>query len=459
VDVFNTLSWPRTELVTLSQELSTAGDRVIDDQGKAVPSQRLASGELAFLAREVPPFAARRYTVGGSVKAEGLGDGSSASTQDHRQAALDAATRRAVAQGATLDSGVIRLRVDEKTGGIVELMAKGLDGNFADTSGGEALNDYLYLIGDDLKDLQRSGPVTIRVGEKGPLVASLLVESAAPGCKKLVRELRVVAGLDYVECINTVDKERLPAKSYLAKEGKESLNFAFPFAVPNGDVLLDIPLGMMRPEADQMPSACKNWVTVGRWAEVSNEDRGITWVTLDAPLVQVGGITATLLNSQTNPDIWRQHVEPTQKLYSWAMNNHWGTNYRAYQDGPTVFRFVLWPHRRRDPAEASRFATGFSQPLLAARAHGAKPSGTPFLSVEPDDVLVTALAPSDDGRAVIVRLFGASTQARSAALRWGGAPPKAVFLSDTSERAGERVGRRIAVPACGLVSLRAEFSQ
>ncbi len=48
------------------------------------------------------------------------------------------------------------------------------------------------------------------------------------------------------------------------------------------------------------------------------------------------------------------------------MNNHWGTNYRAYQEGPTVFRFILRPHGRRDQAEASRFATGFSYPLLAA---------------------------------------------------------------------------------------------
>jgi len=272
-----------------------------------------------------------------------------------------------------------------------------------------------------------------------------------------VRELRVVAGLDYVECINTVDKERLHAKSYLAKEGKESVNFAFPFAVPDGDMLLDIPLGVMRPEADQMPSACKNWLTVGRWADVSNRRRGVTWVTLDAPLVQVGGLTATLLNSQTNPDIWRAHVEPTQKLYSWAMNNHWGTNYCAYQEGPTVFRFILRPHGPRDPAQAARFATGFSQPLLATGARGAKPSGTPFLSVEPDDVLVTALKPSDDGGAVIVRLFGTSAQARSARLRWGAATPKGVFLTDTSEHAGKPVGDRIEVSASGLVSLRAEF--
>jgi alpha-mannosidase len=319
------------------------------------------------------------------------------------------------------------------------------------------LNDYFYLPGDNLKDLQRNGPVTIRVGEKGPLVASLIVESAAPGCKKLVRELRVVAGLDYIEVINTLDKERLPAKSYHAKEGKESVNFAFPFAVPNGDILMDIPLGMMRPEADQMPSACKNWFSVGRWADVSNRRYGITWVTLDTPLVQVGGITATLLNSQYDPNVWRKHVEPTQKLCVWAMNNHWGTNYRAYQEGPTVFRFVLRPHGRRDPAEASRFATGFSQPLLTVPARGEKPTGTPLLTVEPSDIIVTALKPSDDGKALIVRLFGASAKARSANLKWGGSKPKAVFLSDTSERPGKRIGSRIEVPASGLVSLRAEL--
>jgi alpha-mannosidase len=263
--------------------------------------------------------------------------------------------------------------------------------------------------------------------------------------------------LDYVEIINTLDKERLQAKSYHAKEGKESVNFAFPFAVPGGDMLLDVPLGVMRPEADQIPSACKNWFSVGRWADISNKERGVTWVTLDAPLVQVGGITATLLNSQYDPNVWRKHVEPTQKLYVWAMNNHWGTNYRAYQEGPTVFRFVLRPHGRRDAAEASRFATGLSYPLLAVSALGAKPSGTPLLSVTPKDVIVTALKPSDDGKALIVRLFGASAQTQSAVLRWGDVQPKAVFLSDTSERPGPRAGERIEVPSSGLVTLRAQL--
>jgi hypothetical protein len=129
------------------------------------------------------------------------------------------------------------------------------------------------------------------------------VESEAPGCNKLIREVRMVAGFDYVELINNVDKKRLEAKSYMEKEGKESVNFAFPFNVPGGEMLIDVPFGAMRPEKDQIPSACKNWVTVGRWVNIANKDYGVTWVTLDAPLVQVGGITANLLNSQTNPDV------------------------------------------------------------------------------------------------------------------------------------------------------------
>ncbi len=436
IEIINTLAWPRTDLVTLSKELSTSGDRVLDHKDRPVPSQRLSTGELVFLATDIPPLASRIYRVtDGPAYARG----------------------KVRVEGSVIQNDLLRVRLDEQTGGIAELIAKGIKGNFVDSSGGETLNDYLYLVGDNLADLKRNGPVSIRVGEAGPLVASLIVESPAPGCKKLTREIRLSAGSDFVECINVVDKERMKVKSYMAKEGKESVNFAFPFAVPDGEMLLDLPLGVMRPELDQMPSACKNWFTVGRWADVSNKRNGITWVTLDAPLLQVGGITATLLNSQFNPDVWRKKVDKTQKIYSWAMNNHWGTNYRAYQEGPTVFRFVLRPHRQPDRAEASRFATGLSQPLLARKASAKQPLATPLLRVSPEDVLVTALKPSDDGKAIIVRLFGASEKARTAKLDWGTKPEKRMFLSDTSERAGELVGSRVPVPAGGLVSLRVEF--
>ena len=92
----------------------------------------------------------------------------------------------------------------------------------------------------------------------------------------------------------------------------------------------------------------------------------MTWATLDAPLVEVGGITADLIGSSRNdPAGWLDKLEPSQTLYSWVMNNHWHTNYRADQDGPTTFRYALLPHRQYDAVAAQRFGIECSQPLVA----------------------------------------------------------------------------------------------
>jgi hypothetical protein len=439
VEVLNTASWPRTELVLIPKELSARGDRVTLPDGTPVSSQRMSGGDLAILVKDLPPFATRRYVV--------------------TAGAAMAPSTPVTVRGGLLENGSLRVRVDENTGNVIELSAAGMARNFAGGPDGEPLNEYLYLPGDQLTDLKRSGTAVVRPGLSGPLVASVIAISEAPGCRQLRREVRLVAGMDHVELFNVVDKARLEARSYHAKEGKESVNFAFPFQVPGGDLWLDLPLGAIRPEIDQMPSACKNWFTVGRWADASAADQGITWVTLDAPLLQVGGLTANLLNSQTNPDVWRKTVEPTTRIYSWAMNNHWGTNYRAYQEGEVLFRYVLRPHRRRDLAEASRFATGFSQPLQVRRARGPASSGASRLVVEPADVIVAGFKPSDDGKALILRLFGASGETRQATLRWSDPAPVRVSLSGSDEQVGAAVSGPVTVPGWGLVTLRAERAQ
>ena len=438
IDVFNTTSWPRTDLVLVPQYLAEGAKSVIDDQGHPFPAQRLRGGQLAFIARDVPPLAARRYRL-----------------SPDPSPAVEAPVK---ASGATITNGLLSLRIDAKTGGITELRARGLETNLAETSAGQALNDYLYFTSDDVSKVQHSGPVKITVRERGPLVASLLIESDAPGCNKLSREVRLVAGRDSAELINIVDKRRILADSYKSPEGKESLNFAFPFHVPGGQVRLDVPFGLMRPGADQIPSSCKNWFTAGRWADVSNADFGVTWVTLDAPLVQVGGLTANLLNSQTNPDVWRKTVAPTQALYSWAMNNHWGTNYRAWQEGPVAFRFILRPHGKLDPAEASRLAIGLSQPLLAAGARGAAPATAPLLKLDAANILITGLKPSDDGKAVIVRLWEAAGRATPVKLEWPALKPRALAISDLSEKPLSPATNAVTLPAWGLVTIRAEIA-
>jgi alpha-mannosidase len=428
IDVFNTNSWPRNALVLVPAALSSAGDRIRDAAGHFVASQRLSTGELAFVALGVPPFAEKRYFIIGGKGQVGT----------------------AVHVGAhSLDNGIIHVSLDEKTGAIASLRAAAVDNDFVDSAAGDRLNDYLFLNGSNLADLQRNGPVTITVKEKGPVLAELSIESAAPGCNKLTRELRLVAGLDYVEMTDILDKKPAVLNphpgdyAWANTQGKESLNIGFPFHVDGGAMKLDIPMAVMRPELDQIPGSCKNWLEVGNWADISNTSYGITWVTLDAPLVEVGGITATLLGGQSHPEIWRKKIEPTQKLYSWALNNHWETNYRAYQDGIITFRYALQPHAAFDAVRSTEFSTGLSQPLIVAPAMGVA-DGAPMLQLSTQALVVLALRPSADGKAWIVTLFNPGADAATTNLRWG-APSKSgqagqgpvhkTYYSNTGEEA------------------------
>ncbi len=420
-------------LVVVPKELSLAGDVVkySPDKNAALVSQRLSSGELVFRSCWASFLAQRFYITEGTppgMKSGAKAEGVTLTTED-----------------SPMSRG-ITLRLDEQTGAIVSLRSG--DRELVDPKAPTGLNDYFYLPGSDVKGVKRNGPAKVSVKERGPLIASLLIESDAPGCRKLTREIRLHALVNYVEIINTVDKAPVRAK--------EGVHFGFGFNVPGGTVSMDVPWGVVRPEVDQIPGACKNWFTVQRWVDISNKDFGVTWLTPDAPLVEVGGLTAHLIGSLSDPRAWMDKIEPSQTIYSWAMNNHWHTNYRADQEGPTVFRYIIRPHGRADAAAVSDFAVECSQPLLAVPARGPEPKGAP-LQVGGAGVQVTALKPSDDGRALIVRLFGASGKAPKTELKWADPAPKAMWLSDTSEQPLRKISGLIEVPAYGIVTVRAEL--
>jgi len=296
-------------------------------------------------------------------------------------------------------------------------------------------------------------------------IASLLVEAQAPGCHKLTREVRLITGLEHVELINIVDKKRIEVDAkpgdwkHASYDNKEGVHFGFAFNVPNGVMRMDIPWAMARPEADQLPGACKNWLTVGRWVDVSNDNHGITWATLDAPLIEVGSITSFLQWVSEDGQGWIRHLDPkTQIFYSFVMNNHWFTNYRAYQEGPTRFRYALRPHEKFQPGQAKRFGLSVSQPLLAFPAVD-KNCTESRLRVKPDHVLITDVKPSDDGKALIIRLFAAGDQNAEATLNWSDPQPKSLWLSDLGEKPLRKINNPIKVPAWGIVTLRARFNE
>ncbi|MEK7996234.1 MAG: glycosyl hydrolase-related protein, partial [Planctomycetota bacterium] len=290
---------------------------------------------------------------------------------------------------------------------------------------------------------QPSGPVTIRVKEQGPLVASLLIESDAPGCNKLARELRMIDGIDRVDIINVIDKRNI--------YDQEAVHLAFGFNVPGGVMRMDTPWAVVRPEADQLPGACKNYFTVQRWVDISNENHGVTWATIDAPLIEIGAIT----NDPRDKSVgWIEHIEPSTTFYSYVMNNYWETNYKAGQEGPTTFRYSIEPHGKFESGRAARFGVEQSQPLVAVPVDSETPIRRSILSVKPTDVTVTAFKPSSDGKAWIVRLFNTGERAARVTLTWTKPAPDAIWLSNLAEEKVSEISGPIEMAGYEIVTLR-----
>ena len=104
---------------------------------------------------------------------------------------------------------------------------------------------------------------------------------------------------------------------------------------------------------------------------------------------------------------------------------------------------------------AAKFGVACSQPLVCIPASGPAP-GKPRLALSSDKVVITAFKPSDDGKAWIVRLFGASGKTEKVKLSWASPAPRQVWLSDTSEQPREKVSSSVEVPGWGIVTLRAQ---
>jgi len=90
--------------------------------------------------------------------------------------------------------------------------------------------------------------------DRGPLLATLRVESSAPGavvsCGRHPHR-----GSDRLDFATTVDKSRAPAGAkgdYYGDASKESVNLAFPFDVEGGQVRMELPLGgVIRPTSSR----------------------------------------------------------------------------------------------------------------------------------------------------------------------------------------------------------------
>jgi len=426
--VFNTNSWNHDGLITLSKAESMPGNRVVDDQGNEVISQRLSTGELLFLASDVPAFASRHYRV---VKGE------------------PSSFNGCSIQGTTLNNHQFSVTISRETGNITELVALSSGRDYADIDVNGGLNAFRWMPGDS-DDAVADSVVSVSIAEQGPLLVELSIVSQAKGCRNVIRNVRLIHNQPWVEILNVVDK--LPLVE------KDGIHFGFGFDIANAAVRMDIPWGIVRVEEDQWSMANRNWLTMQRWLDISNEEIGVTWCSLDAPLVECGAMTANQTGTwQGERKPWLKKLEPNGIIYSWVMNNHWFTNFPLTQDGPVKFRYRILPHGAFDAGLANRFALEQAQPLLHLAADK-NAVAKPLIAVDGSTAIsVTIVKSTEQAGRVVVRLRSVSEQDESVKLSWPEKNPRTVYRCDLQEIPGTVVGSDVTVPAMGLLTLLAEW--
>ena len=463
VDVINTLAWARAGLVMLPADQSRAGDHVVATGNRALPSQRLLDGRLAVWVENVPPLGSVRLRVEPGGPAQ---------------------TNRTIKMGEFgLDNGRVRIEIDPGTGTIARLFwrpaaagrslalgspepaatpsvpgrnptptAVGLTWRPSGGAGkevliGTGLFNYLYVPGRDPAQAQSVGAVNIRVEDKGPLVATIRVESDAPGATNLIRVVQLVAGSDTVLVTATLDKTRVRTK--------ESAHVALPFSIPDGVVRLDEGEALVEPERNQLPGSCRDFVGVHSTVDVSGRDYGVSVATLDAPLIELGAMTDERQNAARLRS-WPEHVVPGTTLYAYLLNNYWHTNYKADQEGLLRFRFALQPHGAFDPGALRRFSDEQDQPLLVVPATAATPPIKAPFTVAGSQVMATLVAPVDAGKALLIRLYNPTAFETEATIR-PSARGARLFAADSQGTAERPIGSTVKLPPYATRTVRLEI--
>jgi alpha-mannosidase len=426
ISVYNTHSWLHSGLITLSPSESAYGSRVFDDKENEVLTQRLSSGELVFLASDIPAFSSRFYRLEkGNCKLK----------------------TECKILGNTLINQHLQVSIDPVSGNITQLSTIKNGRNFADPKVNGGLNAFRWIPAN-IDAPKADSNVVISVVESGPLVVEMNVKSKGIGCRSISRSVRLVARQPWVEISNIVDK--LPLKP------KDGIHFGFGFDIPDGKTRVDIPWGVMEVEKDQLPQGNRNWLALQRWLDISNDKEGVTWCSLDAPVFEYGKMSANIALSWGGQGPWITKLEPSSTIYSWVMNNHWHTNFPLTQEGPVTFRYRILPHGNFDQAMANRFGLEQSQPLVHALTDKDRKI-VPFVALDNDKVYVTILKQKGDGKSTIIRLRSLSDKPENVKLTLPNKVAKSIRICKVSEEPSDLMPETISMLPYGSVTLHVEF--
>jgi hypothetical protein len=348
---------------------------------------------------------------------------------------------------AVVENDFFLLTFDRQRGGILSWHDKRLNREWVDQSAGYPFNGFVHeqvadashawprnlmfnmeWLSDEVErsrgwkpewPVERRGPTRALQHRvyRTPLGQYTIQFLEAPGCVGPLKQSVFLPDTEnYIECESWWDMGLTvhPEATYLL----------YPFNVPNANARLDLGGQPIVVGSDQLPGVCLDYFTVQGWADLSNEELGVTVAMPENPMVQLGNFH--FAHNQAECALERS------MLLGWVTNNYWETNFRPHQPGRVHARYRILPHRRGfNELQAHRFGleAAHLQPLLQ---HLGEPERHPPLppeagallrlpeSFSPDSPILTMHVKAAERRpGVILRLFNASDQTQRAEIGSG----------------------------------------
>lgn len=374
--VWNPLSWTRTDLVRATVQMPQVeahGVSVLDARGKALPMQVLSVDNnthiyhLLIQARDVPSIG---YTVLHVVPGARAVEGDLHVT------------------GTTLENGLLRVVVDAKTGCITSLYDK--RSHFEALAPG-ACGNMLQAFVDKPKDYdawnlnpeyEKYGTNltmadSVQVVEQGPLRGTIRV-TRHWGHSKFVQDISLCSGTGRVDVDNHVDWH----------ETHVLLKAAFPLAASSNMATYEIPYGSIeRPTTrNNNVEKAKFEVPAIRWADLGDGRHGLSLINDSKYGYDAKGnvLRLTLLRAPTWPD---PEADRGAQHFAYSLYPHAGT----WREADTVLRGYEFNYKLHAMQVASHM--------------GELPAAHSFVSITPENLVVTAMKQSEDGKDLVLRFY------------------------------------------------------
>jgi alpha-mannosidase len=401
VHVLNTNLWKRSDVVTIDKTVDLQGKALMSPSGELVSLQKLHDGSWIFVAKDITALSSSVYKiVDDTRKNTGV---------------------KSMIQDNVLDNGIVHVEIDKVKGTISSLTKAGEKYNYASERG---LNDYVYTgrFASDPQWVENIKRITVL--DDGEVAATLRIESDAPGCHSLLRDVTVYKEIGRIDIINTVDKENIYKP--------ENVRFVFPFNIDHGEISMDLAMSEMHPEREQLTGVNKNYYSIQNCLSASNLSHGIYLTTIDAPFVELGEMTSDVWKQEQAGLGWWSSALISPKIYSWVMNNSWRTNYKASQDGMAVFRYSLELFDPFDP-QLKKQGVEQAQKMIAVTSDKSTGLGSLFRLKGKNQIAVSTIKPSDDGKGYILRLLNMNDQSVHSSFIWGSIQAERVFVCDHNQ--------------------------